>query len=31
MARTGPGNRVWYYTPSGQQPTGTTINLFVGF
>ena len=31
VARTGPGNRVWYYTPSGQEPTGTTIDLFVGF
>ena len=31
VARTGPGNRVWYYTPSGQEPPGTTIDIFVGF
>ncbi len=31
VARTGPGNRVWYYTPSGQQPAGTNIEIVVGF
>jgi len=31
VARTGPGSRVWYYTPSGQEPPGTTVTIFVGF
>jgi len=31
VTRTGPGNRVWYYSPSGQAPAGTTITVFVGF
>ena len=26
----GPGNRVWTYSPSGPQPQGTTIAIFVG-
>jgi serine/threonine-protein kinase len=31
VTRTGPGNRVWYYSPSGQAPAGSTITIFVGF
>ncbi len=31
VTRTGPGARVWYYSPSGQAPAGTTITIFVGF
>jgi serine/threonine-protein kinase len=31
VARTGPGNRVWFYSPSGQEPPGTTVTIFVGF
>ena len=31
VARTGPKDRVWFYTPSGQQPPGTDIELFVGY
>ncbi len=31
VTRTGPGNRVWYYSPTGDAPAGTTITIFVGF
>jgi eukaryotic-like serine/threonine-protein kinase len=31
VTRTGPGNRVWYYSPFGQAAPGTTITIFVGF
>jgi beta-lactam-binding protein with PASTA domain/tRNA A-37 threonylcarbamoyl transferase component Bud32 len=31
VTRTGPGTRVWYYSPSGQAPAGTNITIFVGF
>ncbi|MGH3152420.1 MAG: Stk1 family PASTA domain-containing Ser/Thr kinase [Streptosporangiaceae bacterium] len=31
VARTGPVDRVWYYSPSGQQPAGTMIDIFAGY
>ena len=30
VARTGPGNRVWFYSPRGTAPTGSTVTIFVG-